>query len=70
MAFADPPYADRIADMATGTDPSNQYKLDATTHQSAAVDTLFGELDTDWFLVDDPSEFMDLAVGEIITDLT
>ena len=64
------PYADRVADLTTGTGPSNQYKLDATTYQAdAAVDTLFGELDNDWFLVDDPSEVSDLAVGEVVTDL-
>ncbi len=34
-----------------------------------AVDTLFGDLDNDWFLVDDPSEVADPAVGETITDL-
>jgi hypothetical protein len=30
--------------------------------------TLFGEVDPDWFLVDDLSDVADLAVGEVARD--
>jgi Ca2+-binding RTX toxin-like protein/subtilisin-like proprotein convertase family protein len=64
-------YADRIATLQTGAGPSNQYKLTAATYQpDLSVDTLFGQADEDWFLVDDASEVSDLALGELVDDLT
>ena len=64
------PYADLVATLTAGVGPANQYQLNASTYQADAnVDTLFGELESDGFLVDDPAEVSDVAVGETVTDL-
>jgi hypothetical protein len=63
-------YATRVANIQNGTGLNNPYKLDSTTvfNDAGAVDQLFGEGDTDWFLVS-IGDTNDAVPGEIVTTI-
>jgi hypothetical protein len=66
----DADYATRVSHLLSGGGLNDPYLLNNTTlaNDANAIDQLFGEGDTDWFLVS-TGDLKDAVVGETLTNI-